>query len=120
MDMARKYIQMGMTRAKRYANYKGGRKYNKETGIQNDKSQGHDGQLQKLESSEIFKKVWQQCRAHAGYMEKKEHFMKEQKEWDKNLKLEMVKEEDITAEEPKTMRATKESTKIKDEEYSDG
>ena len=27
MDMARKYLQMGMTRAKRYANYKGGRKF---------------------------------------------------------------------------------------------
>src|ERR1700684_2006874 len=27
MDMARKFIQMGMTRSKRYANYKGGRKY---------------------------------------------------------------------------------------------
>ncbi len=27
MDMARKYIQMGYTRARRYANYKGGKKY---------------------------------------------------------------------------------------------
>jgi hypothetical protein len=27
MDMAQKFIQMGMTRSKRYANYKGGRKY---------------------------------------------------------------------------------------------
>ena len=27
MDMARKFIQMGMTRSKRYANYKGGRKF---------------------------------------------------------------------------------------------
>jgi hypothetical protein len=26
-DMARKYLQMGYTRARRYANYKGGRKY---------------------------------------------------------------------------------------------
>ena len=25
--MARKFLQMGMTRAKRYANHKGGRKY---------------------------------------------------------------------------------------------
>src|SRR5690242_6570958 len=28
-DMARKYLQMGYTRARRYANYKGGKKYNK-------------------------------------------------------------------------------------------
>jgi hypothetical protein len=27
MDMARKYLQMGWTRARRYANHKGGRKY---------------------------------------------------------------------------------------------
>ncbi|ORX71722.1 hypothetical protein K493DRAFT_281615 [Basidiobolus meristosporus CBS 931.73] len=27
MDMARKFIQMGVTRARRYANHKGGRKY---------------------------------------------------------------------------------------------
>ena len=29
-DMARKYLQMGFTRAWRYANYKGGRKYDRE------------------------------------------------------------------------------------------
>ncbi len=29
-DMARKYLQMGYTRARRYANYKGGKKYEKE------------------------------------------------------------------------------------------
>ncbi|GAA4328784.1 hypothetical protein GCM10023149_32960 [Mucilaginibacter gynuensis] len=29
-DMARKYLQMGFTRARRYANYKGGKKYDKE------------------------------------------------------------------------------------------
>ena len=27
MDMARKFLQMGFTRARRYANHKGGRKY---------------------------------------------------------------------------------------------
>ncbi len=38
MDMARKFIQMGMTRSKRYANYKGGRRYvyGKEEGVQNE------------------------------------------------------------------------------------
>lgn len=28
--MARKYLQMGFTRSRRYANYKDGKKYNKE------------------------------------------------------------------------------------------
>src|SRR6476469_298607 len=31
-DMARKFLQMGWTRARRYANHKGGRKYDKQTG----------------------------------------------------------------------------------------
>jgi hypothetical protein len=30
--MARKFLQMGWTRARRYANHKGGRKYDKRTG----------------------------------------------------------------------------------------
>ena len=30
MDMARKFLQMGYTRSRRYANYKGGRKYDKD------------------------------------------------------------------------------------------
>ena len=29
--MARKFLQMGWTRARRYANYRGGRKYDKKT-----------------------------------------------------------------------------------------
>ena len=32
MDMARKFLQMGWTRARRYANHKGGRKYDPESG----------------------------------------------------------------------------------------
>jgi hypothetical protein len=31
-DMARKFLQMGWTRARRYANHTGGRKYDKKTG----------------------------------------------------------------------------------------
>lgn len=33
-DMALKYLQMGFTRARRYANYKGGKKYDKENDYQ--------------------------------------------------------------------------------------
>src|ERR1043165_3120599 len=31
-DMARKFLQMGWTRARRYSNHKGGRKYDQKTG----------------------------------------------------------------------------------------
>ena len=47
----------GMTRAKRYANHAGGRKYNKETGEELDKSSDHPDAQEKLEASEIFKEV---------------------------------------------------------------
>jgi hypothetical protein len=85
MDMCRKFIQMGMTRAKRYANHKGGRKYKVVAGekVEIEKSDLHDGAAEKLEASNIFKAVWEQCREHEGYQMRKEEFLKEQKEWDK-------------------------------------
>ncbi|KAL8690702.1 MAG: hypothetical protein Q9218_003914, partial [Villophora microphyllina] len=54
MDMARKFIQMGMTRAKRYANHKGGRKYDKE-GKEMEKSKGHKDMKEKEEASAVFR-----------------------------------------------------------------
>jgi hypothetical protein len=88
MDMSRKFLQMGMTRAKRYANHAGGRKYDKKTGELLEKSKGHEGQEEKLEASGIFREVWEKAKLHNGYVEKKERFMKEQKEWDKEKKKE--------------------------------
>ncbi|KAH6723260.1 hypothetical protein DL95DRAFT_383512 [Leptodontidium sp. 2 PMI_412] len=83
MDMSRKFIQMGMTRSKRYANYKGGRKYvnGKGKGVKNERSQGHDGKKEKEEASRIFKEVLERCKEHEGYQEIKKEFQKEQKEW---------------------------------------
>jgi len=71
----------GMTRAKRYANHAGGRKYGKD-GKELAKSLGHKGQEEKLEASAIFKKMWERCKLHEGYQNKKTIFIKEQKEWD--------------------------------------
>ncbi|KAH7350369.1 hypothetical protein BKA66DRAFT_431236 [Pyrenochaeta sp. MPI-SDFR-AT-0127] len=88
MDMSRKFLQMGMTRAKRYANHAGGRKYDKKTGEQLEKSKGHEGMEEKLEASLIFRKLWEKAKLHEGYHEKKERFMTEQKEWDKARKKE--------------------------------
>jgi hypothetical protein len=64
-DMARKFLQMGYTRARRYANYKGGKKYDKE----------HDyaplergtGEQQKAESALIFYMKWKLAEANAEY-----------------------------------------------------
>jgi hypothetical protein len=87
MDMTRKFIQMGMTRSKRYANYKGGRKYvdGKEKGHVIAKSQGHEGRDEKEEASRIFRDVWERCKSHEGYQKLKKEFQREQNEW---LKME--------------------------------
>ena len=91
-DMARKFVQMGMTRAKRYANHKGGRKYDRtarevEEGggkrTELPKSEAHDGREEKLRASEVFKKVWRACTSDEEYLELKKQFVMEQKEWDK-------------------------------------
>ncbi|KAL6710162.1 hypothetical protein ACN47E_009953 [Coniothyrium glycines] len=110
MDMSRKFLQMGMTRAKRYANHAGGRKYDKDTGVELEKSKGHKGMQEKLESSEIFKEVWIQAKAFEGYVGKKEKFLKEQKEWDRQQKREarehvgMIKREDVDTKDDEAAR----------------
>ncbi|KAI0548701.1 hypothetical protein F4679DRAFT_549879 [Xylaria curta] len=83
MDMARKFIQMGMTRAKRYANHAGGRKYRKGTREELPKSENHEDKKEKERASLVFREVWEKCRAHEGYKRRKEEFLKEQAEWTK-------------------------------------
>ena len=63
MDMARKFIQMGYTRARRYANHTGGRKYKPGTReilpFVEDKT--------KAESALIFHARWEQIKADPDY-----------------------------------------------------
>ena len=70
MDMARKFLQMGYTRARRYTNHKGGRKYSKKDGsilpYQNDPV--------KAEAAAIFKAKWEQAKTDETYVAlKKRH-----------------------------------------------
>lgn len=90
-DMARKFIQMGMTRAKRYANHKGGKKYDRSareierdggSRVQLPKSDGHEGRDEKLQASNVFREVWKTCMADERYLKLREVFTLEQKEWD--------------------------------------
>jgi hypothetical protein len=74
-----------MTRAKRYANHAGGRKYDK-GGQELEKSAKHKDHDEKLEASEIFKATWQKCKDHEGYQRRKGEFLKEQKAWEKEKK----------------------------------
>ena len=69
-DMARKFLQMGFTRSRRYANYKGGKKYKNdyETFVKGS------GDPQKIESASIFFAKWKEAEAEPKYAKLK-------KEW---------------------------------------
>ncbi|NMG23097.1 DUF4385 domain-containing protein [Brasilonema bromeliae] len=71
-DMARKFLQMGFTRARRYTNWKGGKKYDKEHDYAlNEKGTGDP---EKAESAEIFFKAWKKAEAVAEYAERKQEW----------------------------------------------
>ncbi|KAH0157590.1 hypothetical protein KCU67_g7844, partial [Aureobasidium melanogenum] len=82
MDMTRKFIQMGFTRAKRYANHKGGRKYDKDHEVLPN-SEAHADKADKEESSRIFKDVLEEIKQDETYLRLKDQFQKELKEYKK-------------------------------------
>jgi hypothetical protein len=62
-DMARKFLQMGYTRSRRYANYKGGRKYDA-LGATLPKGTGDPA---KSQSARIFHAAWKSAEADPAY-----------------------------------------------------
>jgi len=73
-DMARKYLQMGYTRARRYANYKGGRKYDKTNNYA--QLERGTGEEQKAGSAAIFYKKWKSAEANPIYAKLKADWKK--------------------------------------------
>lgn len=82
-DMARKFLQMGYTRARRYANHKGGKKY--AGPVPDDKKglSGAHGRSELPRSSEdpvkaaaarIFKQKWDEAKNHPDYIQQKQKF----------------------------------------------
>ena len=67
-DMARKFLQMGFTRARRYANYRGGRKYNPESKRQLEKGTGDPV---KADSARVFYEAWQKAESKPAYAKQK-------------------------------------------------
>ncbi len=67
MDMARKDLQRGYTRSRRYANHKSGRKYSQQSKeilpVVEDEA--------KAESAEIFYQKWKKVREDKEYLELK-------------------------------------------------
>ncbi len=69
-DMARKFLQMGWTRARRYANHRGGRKYDKETGAELPRAED----AEKAAAAVIFYERYVAARQHPEYLRlKREH-----------------------------------------------
>jgi hypothetical protein len=70
-DMARKFIQMGYTRSRRYANHKTGRKYrqNSETSDNKREILPYEEDPVKAESAAIFKAKWIQAKTNEKYQE---------------------------------------------------
>lgn len=66
MDMVRKFIQMGYTRARRYANYKGGKKYAEDGSLN---TRGNDPI--KAAAATVFKGWWDKIRQDEDYLKRK-------------------------------------------------
>jgi hypothetical protein len=74
-DLARKFLQMGYTRARRYANYRGGRKY---AGDDHHELPRGTGDAEKAKSAEIFHARWKAAEANETYASRK-------KDWKERL-----------------------------------
>lgn len=67
VDMARKFLQMGWTRARRYANHKGGRKYDTMTG----KELPRTADAEKAQAAVVFYERYVAARHHPEYVRQK-------------------------------------------------
>lgn len=70
MDMARKFVQMGVTRSRRYANHPGGRKYGEDG---TELPRGPEDPVKK-ECAEIFRRRLDEIRNDPVYREMKENW----------------------------------------------
>lgn len=77
-DMARKFIQMGYTRSRRYANHKSGRKYKSNPQLESSKEAQIEARKDilpyqvdpiKAQSAAIFKEKWIQAKTNEKYLQ---------------------------------------------------
>ncbi len=72
MDMARKFLQMGYTRARRYANHRSGKKYDEEGRVLPQEPDAMSGE--KARAARVFYERYVQARED-------EHYKRRRKEW---------------------------------------
>jgi hypothetical protein len=96
MDMARKFLQMGMTRSRRYANHKGGKKYDGPVPEDRRGQSGSHGREVlpyaadpvKAESAAIFRAAWEAAKTDADYLRmRQEHRAKYGQSLDKPVPI---------------------------------
>ena len=68
MDMARKFLQMGYTRARRYANHQSGKKYSQD----GKPVTPRENNAEKATAAEIFRAKWKRVREDKDYLRMKE------------------------------------------------
>ncbi|RZK43323.1 MAG: DUF4385 domain-containing protein [Pedobacter sp.] len=73
-DMARKYLQMGYTRARRYANYNGGKKYDKDQDYK--PLERGTGSTEKAEAAAIFYSAYKKAEGNTAYAAMKKDWKK--------------------------------------------
>ena len=73
-DMAKKYLHMGFTRARRYANHRDGRKYNKDGTIIPQETDALT--CAKAKSASIFYACWKEARENKKYLTLKKNHKK--------------------------------------------
>jgi hypothetical protein len=83
-DMARKFLQMGYTRSRRYANYRGGKKYDGPVPDDKKGQSGSHGRAQlprqpedpvKAAAARIFKQYWDTAKTNPDYLRQKNAFI---------------------------------------------
>lgn len=70
MDVARKFLQMGFTRARRYAKYPDGRKYGESGEVKPSEAEAEDPE--KAAVAQIYKAAWDAVREDEAYQQAKE------------------------------------------------
>ena len=96
------------TRAKRYANHKGGKKFaaGETARVEAEECEGEsggrkkrrkmeappededwDGRQEKEQASLIFRQFWEKAKNWDGYVRRKAEFLERQKEWEQNQKI---------------------------------
>ena len=79
MDLARKYLKMGWTRALRYAKYPGGRKYERDedgTRVEREPQEWYDGE--KYEISQVYREYLDRVKQDDTYQRRRQQWQSEE------------------------------------------